>query len=195
MRRRRVVKRELTPDVKYNSLLVARLINTIMTRGKKSTAQGIVYSAFELMEAKKPEMPAIDIFTQALENVKPKVEVKSRRVGGATYQVPIDVDPERQVALAMRWITTYSRGRKGKSMVESLAGELLDAFDNTASSHFLYSQLTFSCLCLWHLPGPVSDVLRRIWNGPDGVSQHRGCPVNRARCGNGHREGRGHDHP
>ena len=134
MRRRRVVKRELTPDVKYNSLLVARLINTIMTRGKKSIAQGIVYSAFELMEAKKPEMPAIDIFTQALENVKPKVEVKSRRVGGATYQVPIDVDPERQVALAMRWITTYSRGRKGKSMVESLAGELLDAFDNTGAS-------------------------------------------------------------
>ena len=134
MRRRRVVKRELTPDVKYNSLLVARLINTIMTRGKKSTAQGIVYSAFELMEAKKPDMPAIDIFTQALENVKPKVEVKSRRVGGATYQVPIDVEPERQVALAMRWITTYSRGRKGKSMVESLAGELLDAFDNTGSS-------------------------------------------------------------
>ncbi|MBE6390947.1 MAG: 30S ribosomal protein S7 [Lentisphaerae bacterium] len=134
MRRRRVVKRELTPDVKYNSLLVARLINTIMTRGKKSTAQGIVYSAFELMEAKKPDMPAIDIFTQALENVKPKVEVKSRRVGGATYQVPIDVDPERQVALAMRWITTYSRGRKGKSMVESLAGELLDAFENTGAS-------------------------------------------------------------
>ena len=81
-----------------------------------------------------PYMPAIDIFTQALEIVKPKVEVKSRRVGGATYQVPIDVDPERQVALAMRWITTYSRGRKGKSMVESLAGELLDAFDNTGSS-------------------------------------------------------------
>ena len=134
MRRRRVVKRELTPDVKYNSLLVARLINTIMTRGKKSTAQGIVYSAFELMEAKKPDMPAIDIFTQALENVKPKVEVKSRRVGGATYQVPIDVDPERQVALAMRWITTYSRGRKGKSMVESLAGEVLDAFENTGAS-------------------------------------------------------------
>ena len=134
MRRRSVVKRELTPDVKYNSLLVARLINTIMTRGKKSTAQGIVYSAFELLEAKKPDMPAIDIFTQALENVKPKVEVKSRRVGGATYQVPIDVDPERQVALAMRWIVTYSRGRKGKSMTESLAGELMDAFNNTGSS-------------------------------------------------------------
>ena len=134
MRRRRVVKRELTPDVKYNSLLVARLINTIMTRGKKSTAQGIVYGAFDLMQEKKPDMAAIDIFTQALENVKPKLEVKSRRVGGATYQVPIEVDAERQVALAMRWITTYSRGRKGKSMVESLAGELLDAFDNTGAS-------------------------------------------------------------
>ena len=134
MRRRRVVKRELTPDVKYNSLLVARLINTIMTRGKKSTAQGIVYGAFDLMQEKKPDMAAIDIFTQALENVKPKLEVKSRRVGGATYQVPIEVDPERQVALAMRWICTYSRGRKGKSMTESLASELLDAFENTGSS-------------------------------------------------------------
>ena len=134
MRRRSVVKRELTPDVKYNSTLVARLINTIMTRGKKSTAQGIVYGAFELMHEKKPDMEAIDIFTQALENVKPKLEVKSRRVGGATYQVPIEVDPERQVALAMRWITTYSRGRKGKSMVDSLAGELLDAFENTGAS-------------------------------------------------------------
>ncbi|MBR2719830.1 MAG: 30S ribosomal protein S7, partial [Lentisphaeria bacterium] len=134
MRRRRVVKRELTPDVKYNSLLVARLINTIMTRGKKSTAQGIVYGAFDLMQEKKPDMAAIDIFTQALENVKPKLEVKSRRVGGATYQVPVEVEPERQVALAMRWIVTYSRGRKGKSMTESLAGELLDAFNNTGSS-------------------------------------------------------------
>ena len=114
MRRRSVVKRELIPDVKYNSKLVAQLINTIMTRGKKSTAQ--------------------QVFNQALENVKPKLEVKSRRVGGATYQVPVEVDPDRQVALAMRWIVTYSRGRKGKSMTESLAGELLDAFDNTGSS-------------------------------------------------------------
>ena len=134
MRRRSVVKRELTPDVKYNSQLIARLINTIMTRGKKATAEGIVYGALDLIQQKKPEMAAIDVFNQALENVKPKVEVKSRRVGGATYQVPVDVDPERQTALAMRWITTYSRGRKGKSMVDSLAGELLDAFENTGSS-------------------------------------------------------------
>ena len=134
MRRRRAVKRELIPDMKYDSKLVARLINTIMSRGKKSTAQQIVYGALDIIGTKKTDMAPIDVFLQALENVKPKLEVKSRRVGGATYQVPIDVDPERQVALAMRWITTYSRGRKGKSMVESLAGELLDAFDNTGSS-------------------------------------------------------------
>ena len=134
MRRRKVTKRELTPDVKYNSLLIARLINTIMSRGKKATAESIVYGALDLIQEKKSDMPAIEVFAQALENVKPKLEVKSRRVGGATYQVPIEVDPERQVALAMRWIVTYSRGRKGKSMEDSLAGELLDAFDNTGSS-------------------------------------------------------------
>ena len=134
MRRRSVVKRGLTPDVKYNSELIARLINTIMTRGKKATAEGIVYDALDLIQSKKADMPAIDVFLQALENVKPTREVNSRRVGGATYQVPIEVEPERQVALAMRWITTYSRGRKGKSMTEALAGELLDAYDNTGSS-------------------------------------------------------------
>ena len=134
MRRRKVTKRELTPDVKFNSPLVARLINTIMSRGKKSTAQSIVYGALDIIGERKKDMAPIDVFTQALENVKPKLEVKSRRVGGATYQVPIEVDPERQVALAMRWITTYSRGRKGKSMMESLAGELLDAFANTGSA-------------------------------------------------------------
>ena len=134
MRRRRVVKRELTPDVKYNSLLIARLINTIMSRGKKATAESIVYGALYLIQENKNDMPAIEVFAQALENVKPKLEVKSRRVGGATYQVPIEVDPERQVALAMRWIVSYSRVRKGKSMTESLAGELMDAFNNTGSS-------------------------------------------------------------
>ena len=134
MRRRKAEKREQLPDVKFNSPLIGRLINTILCRGKKSTAQRIVYGALELIQAKKPEVPAIDVFLQALENVKPTLEVKSRRVGGATYQVPIEVEPERQVALAMRWITTYSRGRKGKSMTESLAGELLDAFENTGAS-------------------------------------------------------------
>ena len=134
MRRRKVTKRELIPDVKFNSPLVARLINTIMSRGKKSTAQSIVDGALDSIGERKKDMAPIEVFTQALENVKPKLEVKSRRVGGATYQVPIEVDPERQVALAMRWITTYSRGRKGKSMMEALAGELLDAFANTGSA-------------------------------------------------------------
>ena len=134
MRRRKAEKREQLPDVKYNSPLIGRLINTILCRGKKSTAQRIVYGALDLIQAKKPEVPALDVFLQALENVKPSLEVKSRRVGGATYQVPIEVAPERQVALAIRWIVTYSRGRKGKSMEDSLAGELLDAFDNTGSS-------------------------------------------------------------
>ena len=134
MRRRKAEKREQLPDVKYNSPLIGRLINTILSRGKKSTAQRIVYGALDLIQAKKPDIAPIDVFLKALDNVKPELEVKSRRVGGATYQVPIEVDPERQVALALRWITTYSRGRKGKSMTEALAGELLDAFENTGSS-------------------------------------------------------------
>ena len=134
MRRRRAEKRELIPDVKYDSMLVARLINTIMIQGKKATAQKIVYGALEIIKTKKPDVQAIEVFNQALENVKPKLEVKSRRVGGATYQVPVEVEPARQVALAMRWISSYSRGRKDKPMMEALAGELLDAYDNTGSS-------------------------------------------------------------
>jgi len=134
MRRRRPEKRQLTPDVKYNSELVSRLINTIMSRGKKSTAQAIVYGAFDEIQKKKNGMEPLEIFLQALENVKPKLEVKSRRVGGATYQVPIEVNAERQVALALRWIVTYSKGKKGKAMMEALASELLDAFENTGSA-------------------------------------------------------------
>ena len=134
MRRRRPEKRQLTPDVKYNSELVSRLINTIMSRGKKSTAQGIVYGAFDVIQKKKNGMEPLEVFLQALENVKPKLEVKSRRVGGATYQVPIEVSAERQVALALRWVVSYSKAKKGKAMTEALAGELLDAFDNTGSS-------------------------------------------------------------
>ena len=134
MRRRRAAKRELIPDVKYNSELVARLINTIMTRGKKSTAQGIVYGAFELIKNRKKDMEPLEVFLQALENVKPKLEVKSRRVGGATYQVPIEVSGDRQVAMALRWITGFAQGRKGKPMMDSLAAELLDAFENTGSA-------------------------------------------------------------
>ena len=134
MRRRRITKRELTPDVKYNSELVARLINTLMRNGKKTVAQSIVYGAFDVIKSKKKDMAPLEVFILAVENVKPKLEVKSRRVGGATYQVPLDVPAERQVALAMRWIVTYSQAKKGKSMMQALASELLDAFDNTGSS-------------------------------------------------------------
>jgi len=134
MRRRRITKRDLTPDVKYNSELVARLINMLMRRGKKSIAQKIVYGAFDVIKSKKKDMEPLDVFMQALENVKPKLEVKSRRVGGATYQVPIEVPADRQVALAIRWIVNYSQGKKGRSMMDALASELLEAFDNTGSS-------------------------------------------------------------
>lgn len=134
MRRRKAVKRQLTPDVKYNSELVARLINTIMSRGKKSTAQNIVYGAFDVIKSKKKDMEPLEIFLQALENVKPRLEVKSRRVGGATYQVPIEVDASRQVALALRWVTGYAKSKKGQPMKDALASELLDAFENTGSS-------------------------------------------------------------
>jgi small subunit ribosomal protein S7 len=124
----------MTPDVKYNSELVARLINTIMRNGKKSVAQKIVYSAFDVIKAKKKDMDPLEVFLQAVENIKPKLEVKSRRVGGATYQVPVDVPAERQVALAMRWIATYSQAKKGRSMADSLSSELLDAFENQGAS-------------------------------------------------------------
>ena len=134
MRRRRVVKRELIPDVKYNSELVARLINTIMNRGKKSTAQQIVYGAFDVIQAKKPEMQPLDVFLQALENVKPKLEVKSRRVGGATYQVPVEVRPERKQALAIRWIINAARSRSEETMEQRLAGEFMDALNNKGAA-------------------------------------------------------------
>lgn len=133
MRRRRAVKRQLTPDVKYNSEQVARLINTIMECGKKSTAQRIVYGAFDEIKRKK-ELDPLEVFLQALENVKPRLEVKSRRVGGATYQVPVEIHPSRQVAMALKWIKTFARGKKGQPMRRALAGELVDAFDNTGSS-------------------------------------------------------------
>ncbi|HCE44178.1 MAG TPA: 30S ribosomal protein S7 [Lentisphaeria bacterium] len=134
MRRHRAAKRVLTPDVKYNSELVARLINTIMISGKKSTAQRIVYDAFNAIKLKKKDLEPLEVFLQALENVKPRLEVKSRRVGGATYQVPVEINPERQVAIGLRWIVTYAKGRKGQSMKNALASELLDSFDNTGSA-------------------------------------------------------------
>ena len=134
MRRRRITKRELTPDVKFNSELVARLINMLMRCGKKSVAQKIVYGAFDIVSSKIKDMEPLEVFIQAVENVKPKLEVKSRRVGGATYQVPLEVPADRQIALAIRWIVTYSQGKKGRSMMDALASEILEAFDNTGAS-------------------------------------------------------------
>lgn len=130
MRRRRAESREFAPDARYNSVLVTHLTNIIMSRGKKSTAQRTVYGALEQLKDHSETQNALEVFEQALENVKPKVEVKSRRVGGATYQVPVEVPAARQTSLALRWIVDYSRGRKGVSMQRALAMEILDAFKN-----------------------------------------------------------------
>ena len=134
MRRRKADKRPTTPDIRFNSEIIGRLINTVMERGKQSIAQGIVYDAMDIIKAKNKDVEPIEVFNQALENVKPRLEVKSRRVGGSTYQVPLEVPAERQVAVALRWIVNYSRARKGMPMAKALAAELLDAFANTGSS-------------------------------------------------------------
>ena len=134
MRRRKADKRPTTPDIRFNSEIIGRLINTVMERGKKSIAQGIVYDAMDIIKAKNKDVEPIEVFNQALENVKPRLEVKSRRVGGSTYQVPLEVPAERQVAVALRWIVNYSRARKGMPMAKALAAELLDAFANTGRS-------------------------------------------------------------
>lgn len=126
-------KRAILPDPKFNSKVLARFINKVMLSGKKSLAEQIVYGAFEVMLEKSGRDP-LDVFTQALGNVMPLVEVRPRRVGGATYQVPMDVRPDRRQAMAMRWIITYGRKRPGRSMVEKLSGELLDASNNVGAS-------------------------------------------------------------
>jgi small subunit ribosomal protein S7 len=125
-RRRDVPKRKITPDPKFKDKLVAKFMNTVMVGGKKSVAEGIVYGAFDIIANRFKEDP-LEVFRKALDNVKPKLEVKSRRVGGATYQVPVEVRPERRVSLAMRWMVLYSRDRGEKSMRERLAAELVDA--------------------------------------------------------------------
>ena len=122
-RRREVPKRRIIPDPKFKDKLVAKFTNSLMLSGKKATAEGILYGAFDIVRDRFKEEP-IEVFRKALDNVKPKLEVKSRRVGGATYQVPVEVRPERRVALAMRWLVTYSRGRGEKTMRERLAAEL-----------------------------------------------------------------------
>jgi len=128
-----VPKRKVLADPIYNSVLVTKLINNIMLDGKKGTAQQIVYGAFERV-AEKTGRDALEVFEEALNNVMPVLEVKARRVGGATYQVPMEVRPERRQALGLRWITNYARQRGEKTMVERLAGEILDAINNTGGS-------------------------------------------------------------
>jgi small subunit ribosomal protein S7 len=125
-RRREVPKRDILADPKYGSVEVAKFMNVLMTAGKKSVAERIVYGAFDVIQARHKEDP-LEVFRKALDNVKPKVEVKSRRVGGATYQVPVEVRQERRTSLAMRWMVLYSRSRGEKTMHERLAAELVDA--------------------------------------------------------------------
>ena len=132
-RRGNVPKREVLPDPIYNSVLVTKLTNSIMLDGKKGVAQKVVYGAFDIIRDKTGKEP-MEVYTQALENIMPSLEVKARRVGGATYQVPIEVRPERRQTLGLRWLTTYARSRGEKTMKERLAGEIMDAANNTGSA-------------------------------------------------------------
>ena len=132
-RRSAPAKREILPDPVYNSLVVSKFVNIIMERGKKATAERILYGALEIV-AKKSGEEALEAFQKALNNIKPSVEVKSRRVGGSTYQVPVDVRAERSQALGMRWLVGYARDRGEKTMQEKLAGEILDASNNRGNA-------------------------------------------------------------
>ena len=134
MRRHRAETHEFAPDARYGSALVTHLTNIIMSRGKKSTAQRTVYGALDQIKEQTEGKDPIEVFQTALENIKPKVEVKSRRVGGATYQVPVEVVPSRQTSLALRWIVDYSRGRKGAPMQRALAAEIIDAYKNQGNA-------------------------------------------------------------
>ncbi len=132
-RKGHVSKREVLADPVYSSKIVTKLINSIMLEGKKGTAQNIVYSAFSIVEEKRG-VPALEGFTEALNNIMPTLEVKARRVGGATYQVPIEIRPDRRQALGLRWLVTYSRKRSEKTMKERLANEILDAINNAGGA-------------------------------------------------------------
>ncbi|OGP16053.1 MAG: 30S ribosomal protein S7 [Deltaproteobacteria bacterium GWC2_55_46] len=132
-RKGNVPKRDVLPDPKFGDKVVAKLINRLTEDGKKSKAEGIIYSAFDVIE-EKTKTEAMKVFKKALENIKPMLEVKSRRVGGATYQVPVEVRPERKLSLALRWVVNYSRSRAEKTMTEKLAAELIDASNNKGGS-------------------------------------------------------------
>jgi small subunit ribosomal protein S7 len=132
-RRGNVPKREVLPDPIYNSVLVTRLVNSIMLDGKKGVAQKVVYAAFDIIKEKTDKDP-LEVFNTAIENIMPSLEVKARRVGGATYQVPIEVRPERRRTLGLRWLTGYSRARGEKTMKERLAGEIMDAANSVGAA-------------------------------------------------------------
>ena len=133
MRRRRAQKREVIPDPKYKSQMVSRFMNIIMKEGKKSKAEHIVYRCFDIL-AEKTGKPALDVFQKALDNARPLLEIKPRRIGGATYQVPIEVRSERGISIAMRWIRNFARTKKGKPMEIKLSDELLDAYKGEGSA-------------------------------------------------------------
>lgn len=133
MRRNRSERRAVTPDPRYNSEVVAKFVNNVMERGKKSLAARIVYDAFGLME-ERTKRPAIEVFEEALKNATPLVEVKPRRVGGATYQIPVEISSSRRMALAMRWLIDNARGRSGRDMAARLAAELLDTARNEGAT-------------------------------------------------------------
>ena len=132
-RRREIEKRDILPDPKFNNKLVAKFVNSLLKRGKKSVAESILYGSFDIIEKKLKEQP-VELFEKALNNVKPVIEVKSRRVGGSTYQVPTEVQPSRRVALAIRWLITHAKERTDKTMKEKLAAELIDAANNRGAA-------------------------------------------------------------
>ena len=132
-RRGNVPKREVLPDPMYNSVLVTKLVNSVMLDGKKGVAQKVVYSAFDMIKDKTGNEP-LDVFNQAMENIMPSLETKSRRVGGANYQVPLEVSPARRETLGLRWLTAYSRSRGEKTMAQRLAAEIMDAANNTGNA-------------------------------------------------------------
>ena len=132
-RKGHVSKREVLPDPLYNSKVVTKLINNVMLDGKKGVSQKVVYGAFDIVREKTGREP-LEVFTEAMENIMPSLEVKARRVGGATYQVPMEVRPERRQTLGLRWLITYSRARSEKTMEERLANEIMDAANNTGSA-------------------------------------------------------------
>jgi small subunit ribosomal protein S7 len=133
-RRRQAERREVQEDPKYNSALVSRLVNVVMKSGKKSTAQRIVYGTFDQIAEKNPNLSPLEVLQRAIENAKPRLEVKARRVGGATYQVPMEATPDRQLSLALRWLVSFADSRKGQAMQEALAAEIMDAYQGQGNA-------------------------------------------------------------